>query len=107
MQGKQVHALGPIAAFAQYERALLAFVNEHTQPVDHARGPELARLAWVSAVGSLRMAPDAGMEEGLPVWLANAARRTVREQTSPARSAQVLTARKPFSQTPTTDVIAA
>ncbi|WP_329046682.1 hypothetical protein [Streptomyces sp. NBC_01422] len=108
MQHKQQPPLGPAAALDLYARPLLAFVNAHLELADHKRGPELARLAWASALGSLDVASDAGMEGDLPAWLANAVRRIVREQTSPAHYAQLLTVvRQPFSQVPPTDFLVA
>ncbi|MEU2346032.1 hypothetical protein ACFRAA_33305 [[Kitasatospora] papulosa] len=107
MQHKQLRPLGPAIAFARYERPLLAFVNAHLEAVDHRRGPELARLAWSSALGSLRLAADSGMERDLPAWLATAARRIVREETSPAHYAQLLTVvQKPFSAPHTESLVA-
>ncbi|MGW1364569.1 hypothetical protein ACWCQP_45090 [Streptomyces chartreusis] len=77
-------AAAPLTSFARYERPLLAFVNELLSTVDHRRGPELAAMAWSKALGSLRIATETGMEGDIPAWLADAARRVVREQTSPA-----------------------
>ncbi|MFF4249465.1 hypothetical protein ACFYY2_34125 [Streptomyces sp. NPDC001822] len=108
MQHKQRRLLGLASTFARYERPLLAFVNEHLETADHRRGPELARLAWASALGSLHVAADSGMEGDLPAWLASAARRIVREQTSPAHYAQLLTVvGEPLSQVTPTDSLAA
>lgn len=101
MQHAPVRSLRPAIELQPYQRALLAFVNEHLELVDHRRGPELARMAWAAALGSLRVAPDSGMEGDLPAWLAHAARRVVREQTSPTHHAQKLTVvRQPLDQAP-------
>ncbi|MFJ8870792.1 hypothetical protein ACIRD6_34230 [Streptomyces sp. NPDC102473] len=108
MQHKQHLPLGPAAAFDLYAQPLLAFVNEHLELADHRRGPELARLALASALGSLQVVSDAGMEGDLPAWLANAVRRVIREQTSPAHYAQLLTVvRQSFRQAPHTDSLVA
>ncbi|MFF7189658.1 hypothetical protein ACFZAR_31505 [Streptomyces sp. NPDC008222] len=74
----------PLTAAGRFERPLLAFVNSLLSPVDYRRGPELARMAWSQALGSLRLTIEAGIEGDIPVWLADAVRRVVREQTSPA-----------------------
>lgn len=77
-------AAAPLTPAGRFERPLLAFVNSLLSPVDYQRGPELARMAWVEALGSLRFTTEAGIEGDIPVWLADAVRRVVREQTSPA-----------------------
>ncbi|MGV9248015.1 hypothetical protein [Streptomyces sp. NPDC003710] len=78
-------AAAPLTSFARFERPLLAFVNSLLSPVDQY-GPELARMAWSEALGSLRITIEAAMEGDMPVWLADAVRRVVRERTSPAAS---------------------
>lgn len=91
MQHAPVRSLRPAIELRPYQRALLAFVNQHLELADHRRGPELARMAWAAALGSLRVAPDSGLEGDLPAWLARAARAVIREQTSPSYYAQLLT----------------
>ncbi|OIJ95399.1 hypothetical protein [Streptomyces colonosanans] len=80
-------AVGSLTPAGRFERPLLAFVNSLLSPVDYRRGAELARMAWSKALGSLRLTTEAGMEGDIPTWLADAARRVVREQTSPAACA--------------------
>ncbi|WP_328884701.1 hypothetical protein [Streptomyces sp. NBC_00299] len=79
-------AAAPLTTYARFERPLLAFVNELLSPVDYQRGPQLALMAWAEALGSLEITTEAGMERDIPLWLADAVRRVVREQTSPAAS---------------------
>ncbi|MFE3770837.1 hypothetical protein [Streptomyces sp. NPDC059122] len=67
-----------------YERPLLAYINDRVSPLDWCRGRHIARMAWAEAVGSLHLAPDTGMEDGLPAWLAAAARRTIRGYLAPS-----------------------
>ncbi|MFF0629816.1 hypothetical protein [Streptomyces sp. NPDC004296] len=67
----------------RYEQPLLAYINERLSPVDWRRGPDIARMAWAESVGSLSLAPDVGMEDDLPAWLAAAARRAIRSYLSP------------------------
>lgn len=76
---------------AHLERPLLAYINSRLNHVDYRRGPELARLAWATALGTLTPSTETGMEEDIPVWLARAARRVLRERTSPTHHAQSLT----------------
>ncbi|MFH8558929.1 hypothetical protein ACH4FE_35805 [Streptomyces celluloflavus] len=77
-------AAAPLTGAGRYDRPLVAFIHNHLSPADWPRGTELARMAWAQALGSLQVAPTAGMEDGIPAWLAAAARRVIREQTSPA-----------------------
>jgi hypothetical protein len=76
----------PLTPAGRLERPLLAFVNSLLSPVDYRCGPELARMAWAEALGSLRLTTEVGMEGDIPAWLADAVRRVVRERTSPAAS---------------------
>ncbi|MER6123039.1 hypothetical protein ABT173_10215 [Streptomyces sp. NPDC001795] len=79
-------AAAALTSFERFERPLLAFVNSLLSPVDYQHGPELARMAWSEALGSLRITIEAGKEGDIPVWLADTVRRVVRERTSPAAS---------------------
>ncbi|MEU8708685.1 hypothetical protein [Streptomyces sp. NPDC048565] len=90
------------------EKPLLAYVNERLELADHRRGPELARMAWTAALGTLRPATDAGMDGDIPIWLAQAARQVIREQTSPVFHARLLTVvNRPVDQAPTRERLAA
>ncbi|MFJ1751159.1 hypothetical protein ACIOJD_33765 [Streptomyces sp. NPDC088116] len=77
-------AVSPAAVFEQVRTPLLAYVHNRLSQIDWPEAETFARMAWADAVGQLRLAADTGMEDGIPSWLAAAARRVIREQTSPA-----------------------
>lgn len=79
-------AAQPMAiSYERYRTPLLGYVHNRTELIDWNRSEDIARKAFAQAVGSLQLSTEAGMEdEGLPAWLAFAARSVIREQTSPA-----------------------
>lgn len=81
-------AAGPLTPAGLYEQPLLAYVTNRLPAASWHCAADLARMAWASALGLIQPAAEAGMEEGIPAWLAAAARRVVREHTSPTRATE-------------------
>lgn len=82
-------AESPAGAYETFRTPLLAYVHNLLEPLDWERSESFARMAFAQALGSLDLTEDAGMEdEGLPAWLASAARTVVRQQTSAATAAE-------------------
>lgn len=72
-----------ISPFAEYQQLLLTYVNNRLTPVDWPYAEQLVRNTWTLALGTLHPATESGMEEGIPSWLAAAARQVIREYLAP------------------------